>query len=290
MTSKKIYCFGGDHHVNNPPTVSRMDVSTGKWEKVATMTSYRKDFASAQAGSKVYILGGRDQNDYELSSIEVFDCETHTWTQLGLMPQTRYRTAAVAHDGFIYVTGSGLSYEHDMYDPDSVIRYDIQNRKWKTMNPMEMIRYGHQLVVLNDRLYAINGCGEGAAGSVEEYNPETNVNGHWSRVDRAWNNQYYCFGATVNGGKIYILGDCGFEVYCSKSDKWTDIKDHHGTSGQSLVSVDDKLIATGGWKDRPSVYCYHVRRRRRRRREGRWSQLPDMDTPRVDHSSFVVDL
>ena len=84
------------------------------------------------------------------------------------MPTGRFYSGVAALDNKIYVTGGSdddyLS-SADCYDPDTNTLSQVAN--------MNIARYGHSLVNLHGRLYAIGGY-QGVA-SVEVYNPDNNT-------------------------------------------------------------------------------------------------------------------
>ena len=85
---------------------------------------------------------------------------------------------------------------------------------------MNVSRFGHGVVVLNDELYAIGGEDKGSKlNSVEKYNVKQNAWKEVASMEVARSN----FGCVVAGGMIYVFGDDGenyVERYCPKKNKW----------------------------------------------------------------------
>ena len=82
------------------------------------------------------------------------------------MPTRRYSPGVAALDSKIYVTGGGDGLQClsrvDCYDPDT--------NTWSQLPDMNIARFGHSLVSLHGRLYAIGGV-----DSVEVFDPDNNT-------------------------------------------------------------------------------------------------------------------
>ena len=83
------------------------------------------------------------------------------------MPTRRSWPGVAALDNKIYVTGGS-----DSPTMSGVDCYDLDTNTWSQMANMNIGRYGHSLVSLHGRLYAIGGY---RVDSVEVYDPDNNT-------------------------------------------------------------------------------------------------------------------
>ena len=92
------------------------------------------------------------------------------WNNVTKMITTRRWPAVAALDNKIYVTGgeNGTGFGNAI---DSVDCYDPDTNTWSQVANMNIARWGHSLVSLHGRLYAIGGCDD----SVEVYDPDNNA-------------------------------------------------------------------------------------------------------------------
>ena len=114
------------------------------------------------------------------------------------MPTKRRWAGVAALDNKIYVTG-GYGNNQNM---SSVDCYDPDTNTWSQMANMNIARYGHSLVSLHGRLYAIGGHyivdGVGGGGyrvdSVEVYDPDNNT---WTLLQHKLDGRVYNTGAAL---------------------------------------------------------------------------------------------
>ncbi len=130
----RIYVSGGYEDWDTyTPTLSSVEVydpATDIWTRVSDMPWARNAHTASAVDGKMYIIGGhsvekmRLYNEGELtlgeieeilSSVDVYDPATDTWTTAANFPFPRsYLTAAVV-DGKIYAIGGGRDVPHDVY-------------------------------------------------------------------------------------------------------------------------------------------------------------------------------
>jgi N-acetylneuraminic acid mutarotase len=160
------------------------DAETSQWQLLAPMAHARSLHTSAvdQQG-RLFVFGGhqaapsvrqRKGESYEsfkrrvsengrkarmsLSSTEMYDPETDTWTPRAAMPTPRQAAgAALGADGRIYVIGGAKSFSDPA--PLSIVEiYDPVSDRWSEGPSMRYGRRSHQVVVSPEgRIYAIGG-------------------------------------------------------------------------------------------------------------------------------------
>lgn len=279
--TSELYDFGGLDVVTPLSSVSHYNSTTGKWDRTADMSVPRAYACGAVVGTKIYIFGG-ESNDKDnianhlLTSAEVFDSETETFSPLPPLPVPRSACAAAALGDDIYITG-GVNGNHH----NSTIRFNTKTMIQEEVAPMSTARVVHQLVELGGRLYAIGGYH--TETSVEAYNATTD---QWAAV-ASTHHEFSWFGATAASGKIYVCNHKGFEVYDPEADRWQTLSSVILDMGISLVSMDGQLWALGGGPPsgsmaRSYVHSYDLK-------TGTWHERPEMNIPRNRHIALVVN-
>ncbi|XBI77472.1 hypothetical protein VPH35_070562 [Triticum aestivum] len=138
----------------------RYSILTNSWTGLAdadAMNTPRFWFGSASVGEKAYVVGGADSSGNVLSSAEMYDSETHTWTPLPSMNRARYRCSGAFMDGKFYVIG-GSSSSHEVLTCGE--EYDSNLRSWRVIDNMSQ-GLNHTspfapplIAVVNNELYA----------------------------------------------------------------------------------------------------------------------------------------
>ncbi|PON50637.1 Kelch-type beta propeller [Parasponia andersonii] len=106
------------------PDVYQYDSCLNSWSKLADMNVARYDFASAEVNGKVYVVGGYGMDGNSLSSAEVYNPETNTWTIIESLRRPRWGCFACGFEGKLYVMGGRSSFTIgnskfvDVYNPE----------------------------------------------------------------------------------------------------------------------------------------------------------------------------
>ncbi|XP_044961709.1 disease resistance protein RGA5-like [Hordeum vulgare subsp. vulgare] len=117
----------------------RYSILTNSWTGLPdadadAMNTPRTLFGSASVGEKAYVTGGVDPSSANvLSTAEMYDSETHTWTPLPSMNRARYGCSGAFMDGKFYVIG-GLSSSHEVLTCGE--EYDLNLRSWRVIDNM----------------------------------------------------------------------------------------------------------------------------------------------------------
>ncbi|KAI4974167.1 hypothetical protein ZWY2020_047447 [Hordeum vulgare] len=144
----------------------RYSILTNSWTGLPdadAMNTPRYGFGSASVGEKAYVAGGFDSSHTNaLSSAEMYDSETHTWTRLPSMNRARYGCSGTFMDGKFYVIG-GLTSSHEVLTCGE--EYDLNLRSWTVIDNMSLGSMGSMrsmtfggapllIAVVNNELYA----------------------------------------------------------------------------------------------------------------------------------------
>ncbi|KAE8795121.1 F-box/kelch-repeat protein SKIP11 [Hordeum vulgare] len=140
----------------------RYSILTNSWTGLVdadAMNTPRYRFGSASVGEKAYFAGGANDSSRNniLSSAEMYDSETHTWTPLPSMHRARIGCSAAFMDGKFYVIG-GLTSSGGVLTCGE--EYDLNLRSWRVIDNMSLglnqifLEDPPLLAVVNNELYA----------------------------------------------------------------------------------------------------------------------------------------
>ena len=101
-----IYLVGGlDENGDIIGDTYLIDVAGVTVTQKASMNHPRQNHACAELGGKIYCFGG-DDGSQPMNSVEMYDPDTDTWTDLGsIMPEALSGLAAVKYNGKILIIG-----------------------------------------------------------------------------------------------------------------------------------------------------------------------------------------
>ncbi|HEY7060585.1 MAG TPA: kelch repeat-containing protein [Chloroflexota bacterium] len=192
-TNGRLYAVGGNVSMGLFPTLEEYDPLTNTWTVRTALPTPRELLGVAGASNgKVYAIGGRNGGGQDVGTVEEYDPGTNTWTNCG--------TPA---------PGNGCA-------------------------PMPTAREGLGLAAAaNGRLYAIGGStGTSYLGTVEEYNPATNI---WTNCGTPapanacrpmTTVRAYLGLAAATNGKLYAIGGTNgtavVEEYDPGTNTWTN--------------------------------------------------------------------
>ena len=138
------------------------------WTQAADLPTPREHLAAVSDGVYVYTVGGRNLSaDENMSAFERFDPESGNWENLPDMPTPRGSYGAAFIDGRIVAVGG----EEPTRVLATVEMYDIANRKWSTLAPINTPVHGQVVAAVGSTLYCIGGADrpthESAVATVE---------------------------------------------------------------------------------------------------------------------------
>ncbi len=275
----KIYVIGGEVDKIGEMSIAkveRYDPKTDTWEPKADMPTARVNVTTAVVNEKIYVIGGAKKHkikkgeDFsyrltELSTVEMYDPVTDTWTQKSDMPTPRStRTCVLA--GKIYAIGGSaiglLVREREPWRLKTVEVYDPATDTWRKSQSLLHARDGLTTTVVDGKIYAIGGTGWPQIpahpgpflASVEVFNPKTHRWGPTAKMPAPKSGHT----ASAMNGKIYIIGG-GFrgngpfmylstiEIYDPQTDKWTQVPDMPvGKFGHAAEVINGKIYILGG--------------------------------------------
>nr|XP_058971932.1 actin-binding protein IPP-like [Pocillopora verrucosa] len=103
------------------------------WMRQPDMRHRRAYLGLATLGSVLYAVGGSNESEGALASVERFDLDTSQWTEVTPMDSPRAGLSVAVSSGLLYVFGGRTAREE--YSPPvtltAVDMYDPKEKKWK---------------------------------------------------------------------------------------------------------------------------------------------------------------
>jgi len=242
----------------------------------------------------IYVVGGCGGGAM-ISTVELFDPQAASWTQLASMMEPRYSHGCVALEGKLYAVG-GLGAAYEIHDTAEV--YDPQADGWQPLAKMSTARCALGLTAVGGKIYAMGGYDDDSRrlDSVEAYDPQL---GAWALV-ASMGAKRYGHASVVLDGRIYAMGGSGdddtirhrqrtyidtVEAYDPQADSWQRVASMpRGLYGHAAAAIGGKIYVTGGSQLghlMNTVYVYDPQ-------ADAWTQLANMSNARQFHASAAV--
>lgn len=249
----------------------------GEWTTLAAMPSQRQEISSAVLDGKIYVIAGFNSSGASLTTVEVYDPATNTWSNAAPLPIANNHNAAAVAAGKLYAFG-GVSTRAFVFNP--------QTNSWSDVAPM---RFQHAntaaVAVINDKIYVAGGNGPNMNQTeLEVYDPAANT---WTQLASMSVPRNHTGGAAING-KFYVVGGrpdntaaSALEAYDPATNQWRRLPNMPtGRSGVGVAAVNGELYVFGGEIPRQfnEVEVYNPL-------TNLWQQLPPMPVPR--HGLFA---
>jgi N-acetylneuraminic acid mutarotase len=113
--------------------------------------------AVAELGGKIYVLGGYPANRVTVTTVQVYDVATDSWTLGPPLPGPVNHTTAVSANGKLYVLGGQSSAAGGGPFVDSVFELDPALGEWVLKAPMPRARGGGAAAVVDGLIYMVGG-------------------------------------------------------------------------------------------------------------------------------------
>ena len=133
-------------------SVDKYSHSSKTCSKVADMYEYRRYFCACTFMDKVFIFGGNIGGSRTNSCLE-FDTSDYSWKEISRMNEAISDAACAVFAERILISGG---FYINCNNSKNVESYDVLPNKWSSMPNMTSAKYGHSLVVVNDKLFVIS--------------------------------------------------------------------------------------------------------------------------------------
>ena len=174
----KIYWVGGtsnlqwnDGSVSNytaSTEIKSYDYSTNQWTSVTNMASARFRHAATCLNGKIYVIGGRNS-----SSTKIYDISNNQWTTGPSLPEVVENGRAIVFNGKIYlIGGKGNSAG---YGISKTYELDLTTNQWSAKANMSVGRSGPELVIFENRIWAISSEHDSYNNTAESYDVVSNT-------------------------------------------------------------------------------------------------------------------
>lgn len=174
------------------------------WVPVGNMAAARRYHTATllPGGSgKVLVTGGSDGSGTFLSSAEIYDLSTQTWTATGSMTSARSQhTTTLLPNGLVLATGGGNTFARS----STAELYDPVTKAWKATGDMISARSQHTTTLLPDgRVLAVGGYNpyDGRLASAELFNFRS---GSWCPASRMAASRYGHAATLLPGGQVLV--------------------------------------------------------------------------------------
>lgn len=179
---ERIYAIGGLNSAKN----EMLDPGAGSWTARPEMPTARGWAAAAVVDNMIYVIGGRASDGSDLSTIEVYDPTTETWSTrarpIGASWPTKEGAVASVVNNRIYLLG-GRNWNSYLTTVDE---YDPSSNSWVPMNPLQGARAYFGGGAIGSDLYVaggteFNGAFPNTLSTVEKASISSTVVGAVSR-------------------------------------------------------------------------------------------------------------
>jgi non-specific serine/threonine protein kinase len=155
----------------------RFDAVSGRWQRQPDAPVARAAAGAAVLGNRLYVAGGRNDDQTSLASLAIYDFRTRRWSVGPSLHRAREHVAAVAAGGAIWLLGGRALGQGNFAD---VERYTPGSRAWQQRTPMPLARSSFQAVFADGRIVVVGGEDGGSTFSeVDALRPAT---GRWQRL------------------------------------------------------------------------------------------------------------
>ena len=150
----RVVDFGGGTLMNS---LCRFDTRHLRLQELQPFRRSRIDPAFVSFGRKLYLFGGCNENLCSLDSVECYDIQTNSWTELNPLPCPTHSLAAVSYQDSIFVSGGVSGIER--HPTRTFHCFHPSSGRWEIRADMHCDRRLHAMVVIGQRVFVVGGIG-----------------------------------------------------------------------------------------------------------------------------------
>lgn len=185
---------------NDLPTPDNQVVSTPQWLFENVLKTARTSLAVAVYRGNIYIIGGASDSNVPLSTVEIYNPETNTWSTGQDKPIPTSKVSAVTIGGLIFVPGG----ETANHKPSNILEaYNPESDSWENRSTLPYSVASYAIAAYEGKMYVFGGWdGQKHLTNVLEYDPETDEWVVISNLPEPRSNA----AATSTDEAIYVIG------------------------------------------------------------------------------------
>jgi len=227
-------------------------IPSQNWVEMASMAEPRSSMAIATFEGKIIAIGGRS-NLGALSSVEMYDPLSDTWTALKEKPTAVYEVSAAVIGEKIYVPG-GIKQDGSLTKVVEI--YDFRKNEWEKGAELPVAISSYGMTSYEGQIYLFGGWdSQKALDSTWRYDPNTNSWHQGSPMPTARMHP----AVLAEGGKIYVMGGSDGDsklntnesyspyIELEKANPWNvEPNLPQKLSGYTAIKLYDKIAIFGG--------------------------------------------
>ena len=170
------------------------------WSLRGTLAVPRQEVAVAELDGLIYVVGGIDGTPAFLSSVEIYDPDSDSFSAGPPLPVPLHHTTATAAGGKLYVIGGWSDFFATPLDV--VYELDPQVGSWVAKTGMPSARGSPAAAALGGRIYVAGGWPSARSQDFAVYDPSTDT---WQTLSDLPSGRNHLALAAA-GGRIYAVG------------------------------------------------------------------------------------
>ncbi|KAL9959702.1 hypothetical protein ACROYT_G033048, partial [Oculina patagonica] len=177
------------------------DPSHNQWTSTKAPEVVKLFSAAVTLQGFLYIVGGEDKDDNQISTVQKFNPDTNQWQQVSSLSSPRRSVCAVADGSYLYAIGGIIGHGEYL---DIVERYNPRSNTWEKLPSTHAKRASAGGAAFKQKVFVFGGLSkQSTAGDpCEMYDPDTNM---WSSIPSAVAPRNYASAVSFQG-KIYVFG------------------------------------------------------------------------------------
>ncbi len=271
------------------------EVPPGGWGERAPLLAPNSEFAVAEVGGKLYILGGYPADRVTVQTVQIYDTASDSWAMGPDLPLPNNHGIAVGFDGKVFLIGGQTTAQGQDSYVDTVYVLDPAEGRWVEKARMPTARSAGVAMAHDGRIYVAGGRPP-RGHDFAVYDPAAD---RWETLPDLPSQRNHITGAAI-GGRIHVVGGrlgggfqseatAAHEVFDPMARTWTVaaplLRPRSGLNG---VLANGCLHAWGG-EEAAGMFPDHDYYDPR---SDRWTRLADMPIPvhGVTGSAFLAGL
>jgi hypothetical protein len=271
LPNGKVLVAGGISGFFDVPSAELYDPASGTWTPTGSLNQARRSHtATLLPDGKVLVAGGFFDmpgtilGGNAISSAELYDPASGTWTMTGSLATPRFQhTATLLPNGKVLVAGGGGN-PYGVGVLESTELYDPANGTWTATGSLANGRAYHTATLLgNGKVLVAGGYGSGSSASTELYDP---ASGTWTATGSLVNGRGFHTATLLGNGKVLVAGGgydssghvlANAELYDPVSGSWRatgSLITARAFHTETLLPDGAVLIAGGGNGDGSGSY------------------------------------